>query len=68
MPTLPPSTPSPRCCPTAGGTLRGLDLGVRGMRVGGRRKLIVPPNLAYGDKVRVTPGNRGGWLVCACFG
>lgn len=34
----------------AGGTLRGLDLGVRGMRVGGRRKLIVPPNLAYGDK------------------
>lgn len=34
----------------AGGTLKGLDLGVRGMRVGGRRKLIVPPNLAYGDK------------------
>ncbi|KAL4447411.1 hypothetical protein ABPG75_004630 [Micractinium tetrahymenae] len=34
----------------AGGTLKGLDLGVRGMKVGGRRKLIVPPNLAYGDK------------------
>ena len=29
----------------AGGTLEGLDLGVRGMRVGGRRKLLVPPSL-----------------------
>lgn len=34
----------------AGGTLPGLDLGVRGMRVGGRRKLLVPPNLAYGER------------------
>ena len=30
--------------------LKGLDLGVRGMRVGGLRKLIVPPNLGYGDR------------------
>ena len=29
----------------AGGTLPGLDLGVRGMRQGGQRKLLVPPNL-----------------------
>eukprot|EP01026_Neomeris_dumetosa_P034506 TRINITY_DN27718_c1_g3_i2.p1 TRINITY_DN27718_c1_g3~~TRINITY_DN27718_c1_g3_i2.p1 ORF type:complete len:205 (-),score=33.03 TRINITY_DN27718_c1_g3_i2:119-733(-) len=35
---------------TPGSTLTGLDLGVRGMRVGGRRKLLVPPELAYGDK------------------
>ena len=28
-----------------GGTLPGLDLGVRGMRQGGQRKLLVPPNL-----------------------
>jgi FKBP-type peptidyl-prolyl cis-trans isomerase len=34
----------------AGGTLKGLDLGVRGMRVGGQRRLLVPPNLAYGTK------------------
>eukprot|EP00884_Botryococcus_braunii_P020563 jgi/Botrbrau1/7190/Bobra.0300s0020.1 len=34
----------------AGGTLEGLDLGVRGMRVGGQRRLLVPPNLAYGSK------------------
>lgn len=31
------------------GTLKGLDMGVRGMKVGGQRKLIVPPNLAYGS-------------------
>lgn len=36
--------------PGAGGTLAGLDLGVRGMRVGGRRLLKVPPQLAYGKK------------------
>lgn len=34
----------------AGGTMAGIDLGVRGMRVGGIRKLKVPPNLAYGNK------------------
>lgn len=27
------------------GTLPGLDLGVRGMKVGGQRLLIVPPEL-----------------------
>ncbi|MEW5298493.1 MAG: hypothetical protein WDW36_001609 [Sanguina aurantia] len=31
-----------------GSTLAGLDLGVRGMRVGGLRKLLVPPELGYG--------------------
>ncbi|CDP15323.1 unnamed protein product [Coffea canephora] len=30
--------------------LKGLDLGVQGMRVGGQRLLIVPPELAYGSK------------------
>ncbi|XP_057983826.1 peptidyl-prolyl cis-trans isomerase FKBP16-4, chloroplastic-like isoform X2 [Malania oleifera] len=33
-----------------GSVLKGLDLGVQGMRVGGQRLLIVPPKLAYGSK------------------
>ncbi|KAH6554889.1 hypothetical protein KP509_1Z299500 [Ceratopteris richardii] len=30
--------------------LKGLDYGVEGMRVGGQRLLIVPPELAYGSR------------------
>ncbi|KAK1272903.1 hypothetical protein QJS04_geneDACA022426 [Acorus gramineus] len=41
-----------------GNVLRGLDLGVEGMRVGGQRLLIVPPELAYGSKgVQEIPPN-----------
>jgi FKBP-type peptidyl-prolyl cis-trans isomerase len=32
----------------AGGIIRGFDEGVRGMKVNGRRQIIVPPNLGYG--------------------
>src|SRR5215213_329301 len=33
----------------AGGIIPGFDQGVRGMRVGGRRRMYVPPSMAYGS-------------------
>ncbi|ARQ71646.1 FKBP-type peptidyl-prolyl cis-trans isomerase [Streptomyces marincola] len=51
----------------AGQVIPGWDRGVQGMRVGGRRQLIIPPHLAYGDAGagggRIKPGET---LIFVC--
>ena len=46
--------------------IQGWDQGVQGMRVGGRRQLVIPAHLAYGDRGaggRIGPGET---LIFVC--
>ncbi|WP_329370104.1 FKBP-type peptidyl-prolyl cis-trans isomerase [Streptomyces sp. NBC_01483] len=49
-----------------GQVIAGWDQGVQGMKVGGRRQLVIPAHLAYGDRGaggRISPGET---LIFVC--
>jgi peptidylprolyl isomerase len=50
----------------AGRVIAGWDQGVQGMRVGGRRQLIIPPHLAYGDRGAGNAIAPGETLIFVC--
>jgi peptidylprolyl isomerase len=50
----------------AGQVIAGWDQGVQGMKVGGRRQLIIPPGLAYGDRGAGNTIAPGETLIFVC--
>jgi peptidylprolyl isomerase len=50
----------------AGRVIVGWDQGVQGMKVGGRRQLIIPPDLAYGDRGAGRVIGPGETLIFVC--
>jgi peptidylprolyl isomerase len=49
-----------------GRVIAGWDQGVAGMKVGGRRQLIIPPHLAYGDRGAGNAIAPGETLIFVC--
>ncbi|MGW0735464.1 FKBP-type peptidyl-prolyl cis-trans isomerase [Streptomyces sp. NPDC002851] len=49
-----------------GQVIPGWDQGVQGMKVGGRRQLIIPPHLAYGDRGAGNVIKPGETLIFVC--
>jgi peptidylprolyl isomerase len=50
----------------AGRVIAGWDQGLQGMKVGGRRQLIIPPDLAYGDRGAGNAIAPGETLIFVC--
>ena len=50
----------------AGRVIAGWDEGVQGMKVGGRRQLVIPPDLAYGDRGAGSVIAPGETLIFVC--
>ncbi len=49
-----------------GQVIAGWDQGVQGMKVGGRRQLVIPPGLAYGDRGAGNSIAPGETLIFVC--
>jgi peptidylprolyl isomerase len=50
----------------AGRVIKGWDHGVQGMKVGGRRQLIIPPDLGYGSRGAGQAIKPGETLIFVC--
>lgn len=49
-----------------GQVIAGWDNGIMGMKVGGRRQLVIPPHLAYGDRGAGNVIKPGESLIFVC--